>query len=163
MEKLQQLTKYEKLANEIGIIDKYIFLDNLKALAQYDSNYKNVLDNIIKLSEEYVEIEPDLEYDEWYDKLLSTYDVNNGICFIPLYNIVCNHTNTKIQEYLDYEEMKKVVYKLYTENYSKFIELIKQVITPSGRRKWLIHIPSKTEEQKLSVHEAIKVPEVPII
>lgn len=36
MEKLQQLTKYDKLADEIGIVDKCVFLDNIKALAKYD-------------------------------------------------------------------------------------------------------------------------------
>lgn len=64
MEKLQQLTKYDKLANEAGIIDKNIFLDNIKALAKYDNTYEDVLNRLIQLSEEYIEIEPNIEYEK---------------------------------------------------------------------------------------------------
>ena len=163
MEKLQQLTAYDKLADDAGIIDKYVFLDNIKALAKYDESYKSLLDKLIDLSEKYIEIEPNLSYDDFYSILGNIYSVTGGLCFIPLYSIVCNYTNTKVQEYIDYNEMKQVVYKLYIENYSKFIELIKQVITPSGRRKWTIQIPNKPVhiEPIFKPGEIPKVPEVP--
>lgn len=83
------------------------------------------------------------------------------MCFISLYAIVCDYTNTKIQECLDYEEMKQVVYKLYIEDYNELIKLIKQVITPSGRLKRLISIPSKeTEKTKYDIN---RIPEIHFI
>ena len=48
MEKLQQLTKYDKLALDIGISDKDTFLNNMKALAKYDNTYEDVLNRLIQ-------------------------------------------------------------------------------------------------------------------
>ena len=164
MEKLQQLTKYDKLANEAGIIDKNVFLDNIKALANYDDKYKNIFNDLLKLSKEYVEIEPNIEYDKWFTELGRTYNVTGGLLFHPLYCIVCDYTNTKLQEYFDFEEMKRTVYNFYVKDYNKFIELIKQVITPSGRCKWTTVIPLKEKEQLTDIRlDAHGIPEVPFI
>lgn len=161
MEKLQQLTKYDKLANDIGIADKYEFLENIKALANYNEKYKGILDDIIKLEDEYFEIEQGLDFDNWFIMLGNIYNVTTGLCLLPLYNIVCNYTHTEIQKYFDYEEMKRVIYKLYIEEYDTFIELVKQVITPSGRLKWHIVIPHKIE--KLNEIDLTKTPKVPYV
>ena len=162
MEKLQQLTAYDEFADRAGIIDKYTFLQNMKLLADYDEKYRDLLNGIIEMENTYIEIEQNLSFVEWKSIIGKIYRVTGGLSFLPLYHIVCDYTGTKIQEYIDYGEMEQVVYNLYISNYAKFIELVKQVITPSGRNKWRICIPTKPEEKPAIDYSIIpKVPEVP--
>jgi hypothetical protein len=163
MEKLQQLTAYEQFADKAQLVDKYVFLKNINLLAEYDNSYKGMADKLNKLTNEYIEIEPNIPYNEFKHQLSSIYGCGNGISDLPLYNIICKYTHTSIQKYIDYDEIYRVIYKFYTENYDKFIELIKQVITPDGRKKWEIYIPKKIEEFTPDYNNIPKVPEVPAL
>jgi hypothetical protein len=161
MEKLQQLTAYEEFADNAHLIDKYVFLENINRLAEYDESYKEFADKLNNLTKDYIDIEPNIPYNSFIEQLARVYYCGNGLNDIPLYNLICKTTNIEVQECLDYEEIYKVIYNFYIENYNEFIVLIKKVLTPDGKRKWGIYIPKKVEESTLDYNSIPKVPDIP--
>lgn len=145
--KLDQLTEFDILADEVGIIDRNTFLKNIELLAKSYEKYRKVFDEIIKMSNTYVEIEKDLSYNDWYNEMHRLYRCMDSLSLGGVYNRICTEYDIELQKYTDFNEMYQVMYNTYIKDYDKYIKLIKDLLTIEGRKKWMIPIVNKPKEK----------------
>jgi hypothetical protein len=154
-----QITKYDEFADKLDLSDKNILLENLKKLSLYSDKYKSVFQELLEMSEQCINIQPELDKDTFKNELSRLYGVEKYFNLPGCYNRVCTEYSIEKQEYTDFDEMYNTLYKVYTEHYETFIELIVEVI--NNPRKWMIPVKFKQEEVKCTEFDVNNIPELP--
>lgn len=161
--RIHQKTEYEAFCDRLMIVDRVTFLDNLKKLADYDSKYNEIFNELLVMSKTQIEIKKGLPFDDWVSDIGEIYNFCPNF-FVPLYSKVCYITNTKPVEWHDIDTMQASVYAFYKTDYQKFMEIVHSLMDCTEFKKWLGFFRFKTKQEFFKKdEEKFEIPPAPYI
>lgn len=159
-------SEFDILAYELSIANKNDFIDNIRKLSRYDNKYKELLEDIIKKSETPSHIPENLNRKDFETDLINRYDCLNSFMFNSTYNAMCEAFNEKNKLYdLEYSELVDTIYKLYKQDYKRFIQVI--IALNDNPLGWTTPLKQQTETIKYidteDIEDALlKIPYIPL-
>jgi ferritin-like protein len=123
-----QKSEYDIFADKMHIEDKKTFLENVKRLSTFDNKYRDLFQDLLKLSETKAEIKPNLDYDAFIKDMKEIYVCMENSKVMYVYKRICKEYNIKLLEQIDYNLIYKTLYDAYSVDYNKFLYLIEDAM-----------------------------------
>lgn len=116
-------TQFDMLANDLGLADKDIFIQNIERLATINEDAKNLLKYIKKLQSKNSVMRKGLAFKDFKNELLHHYD---SLAFVLVF---CVEMYKDFEQEEDStEEEYEYLYRKYKEDYDKFIVDIEYLV-----------------------------------
>lgn len=150
-------SEYDILAEEIGIVDKQQFLNNLEILSKSDKKYSEIFKELVDKKNKKAHIAKNLNKQKFINEISKYYDCINAFMISSTYIIICETYKYKVNTNLKQEDMQDIIYKAYIENYSLFTDTLE--ILDKNPLKWIIPIKTVTKVEE----KPIEIPKEPYI